>query len=295
MIRYKFIFLFMEGFKNFWRHKLTAVTAVVSIFLSLLSIGFLIILYQNSSTLVDYLRSKYKIEVFYDIMLTNEQAITLTEQIRKIEGIQSATLINKEDALQIFKDQFDEDLYEMLGYNPLPYSCVVNVVKGDMLPFPLEPIIKNIQESAGVDEVVYQGRLIEKIENFFQQILKVLAIAAVIILFITVIIISNTIKLSVYAKRDLIRTLKLIGATNTFVKLPFMIEGIIQSLIGSMLAITVLYGGIRVGNLYLGRFTTIVIDPAFLYLLGLVLVGIIITSAGGYRATRRYIRREKLY
>ncbi len=62
-----------------------------------------------------------------------------------------------------------------------------------------------------------------------------------------------------------------------------------------MLAITVLYGGIRVGNLYLGRFTTIVIDPAFLYLLGLVLVGIIITSAGGYRATRRYIRREKLY
>jgi cell division transport system permease protein len=285
----------MEGFKNFWRHKLTAVTAVVSIFLSLLSIGFLIILYQNSSTLVDYLRSKYKIEVFYDIMLTNEQAIALTEQIRKIEGIQSATLINKEDALQIFKDQFDEDLYEMLGYNPLPYSCVVNVVKGDMRPFPLEPIIKNIQKSAGVDEVVYQGRLIEKIENFFQQILKVLAIAAVIILFITVIIISNTIKLSVYAKRDLIRTLKLIGATNTFVKLPFMIEGIIQSLIGSMLAITVLYGGIRVGNLYLGRFTTIVIDPAFLYLLGLVLVGIIITSAGGYRATRRYIRREKLY
>ncbi|MEE9573591.1 MAG: hypothetical protein V3W20_11120, partial [Candidatus Neomarinimicrobiota bacterium] len=96
MIRYKFIFLFMEGFKNFWRHKLTAVTAVVSIFLSLLSIGFLIILYQNSGILMDYLRSKYKIEVFYDIVLTNEEAIVLTEQIREIEGIQSATLINKE-------------------------------------------------------------------------------------------------------------------------------------------------------------------------------------------------------
>ena len=145
MIRYKFIFLFAEGFKSFWRHKLTAVTAVISIFLSLLSIGFLIVMYQNSGILMDYLRSKYKIEVFYDIVLTNEEAIALTEQIRKIEGIQSATLINKEDALQIYKDQFDEDLYEMLGYNPLPFSCVVNVVRGDMSPFLLEPIINKIQ------------------------------------------------------------------------------------------------------------------------------------------------------
>jgi cell division transport system permease protein len=172
---------------------------------------------------------------------------------------------------------------------------VVNVVRGDMSPFSLEPIINKIQESAGVDEVVYQGRLIEKIENFFQRFLKVLAIAAVIILFITVIIISNTIKLSVYAKRDLIRALKLIGATNTFVKLPFMIEAIIQSLIGSVLAILVLYAGIRAGNIYLERFTTFEVDPALLYLLGLILIGIIITSMGGYRATRRYIRKEKLY
>jgi cell division transport system permease protein len=285
----------MEGFKSFWRHKLTAVTAVVSIFLSLLSIGILIILYQNSYALTEYLRSKYKIEVFYDITLTDEQAIALTEQIRGIEGIRSATLINKEDALQIYKDQFDEDLYDMLGYNPLPYSCVINVVSGDMLPFSIEPIINKIRESTGVDEVVHQGRLIEKIENYFQKILKVLAITALIILFITIIIISNTIKLSVYAKRDLIRTLKLIGATNTFVKLPFMIEAIIQSLIGSILAITVLYATIRAGNIYLERFTSFVVDPALLYLLCLILVGIIITSMGGHRATRRYIRREKLY
>jgi cell division transport system permease protein len=123
----KFLYLLTEGFKNIWRHKMTTLTAIFSLFISLYIVGLLAVSGNNTNKILQYLRSKYKIEVFFKQDVSNEQAVGLIHNIKKIKGIRNATIIEKEDAVRIFKDQFGEDITDLLGYNPLPVSAVINL------------------------------------------------------------------------------------------------------------------------------------------------------------------------
>ena len=114
--------------------------------------------------ILQYLRSKYKIEVFFSEDLTNEEAIGVIHKIKKLKGVKTATLIDKEDALRIFKDQFGESIIDLLGYNPLPASSVVNVERNIRSPLRIEPIIKEIKSLSYVEEINYQGNLIKKMK-----------------------------------------------------------------------------------------------------------------------------------
>ena len=165
----KLFYLIIEGIKNTWRHKTSALTAIFSLFILLYIIGLASILEQNAFKVMQYLRSKYKIEVFFNEDLTNEEAIGLIHKIKKIKGVKNATLITKEDAIRIFKDQFGEDIIDLLGYNPLPASSVVNVDRNMRDLLKIDPIIKEIKSIEFVDEINYQGNLIRKIERTFNR------------------------------------------------------------------------------------------------------------------------------
>ena len=123
----KIFYLLHEGIRNLWRHKLTAVTAIGSVFFSLLIIGTFIVVHQNSHQLIDYIRSKYKIEVFFEDYVTSDNAQLIVDQIKELDGVQSITLVTKDDALKIYQDQFNENLIDILGYNPLPNSAIINI------------------------------------------------------------------------------------------------------------------------------------------------------------------------
>ena len=105
----KFYYLITEGMKNVWRHKMTAFTAIMSLFISLFIVGLLATAGDNTHKVLQYLRSKYKIEVFFKQDVSNEEAVGLIHQIKKIKGVRTATIIEKEDAVRIFKDQFGGD------------------------------------------------------------------------------------------------------------------------------------------------------------------------------------------
>ena len=165
----KFLFLLGEGLKNLWRHKLTVFTAVFSVFLSLSTIGVLFIAEQNTYKLIEYMRTKYKIEVFFKDTVTNEQAIQYVQEIRMIPDVYTTTLITKEEALKVYKSQFGDDLTEFLDYNPLPISCVVNVKRKYDGYLIITPIIERIKKIEGVDTVNHQGRLISRIEGFYER------------------------------------------------------------------------------------------------------------------------------
>ena len=207
----KISFLFIEGFRNLWRHKLTASTSIFSVFLTLFLIGILIIVGQNSHYPIEYFRSKYKIEVFFNNNTLDEQEKNIIEEIRGFPEVRSVTLITKKDAVRIFRNQFGEDVVIMLGYNPLPGSAVVNINKGGFEKVNLDPLIKKIQALNGVDVVRYQGRLISRLENFYQMMINLLKISSGVILLISIVVISNTIKLTIYTRRELIKTLQLLG------------------------------------------------------------------------------------
>ena len=227
----KLFYLMIEGIKNAWRHKASALTAIFSLFILLYIIGLVSIVEQNAFKVMQYLRSKYKIEVFFNEDISNEEAIGLIHKIKKINGVRNATLITKEDAIRIFKDQFGEDIIDLLGYNPLPASSVVNVERNMRDQLKINPIIKEIRSIEFVEEINYQGNLIRKIERIFKKIINYLPYFLGSVVLIIGLIIYNLIKVSIYSRRETIKSLQLIGATRLFVRLPFIFEGILISVI----------------------------------------------------------------
>ena len=288
----KFLYLLTEGVKNTWRHKMTAFTAIFSLFIALYIVGLLATAGNNTHKVLHYLRSKYKIEVFFKQDVSNEEAVGLIHRIKKIKGVRTATIIEKEDAMRIFKDQFGENITDILGYNPLPVSAVVNVDRTRRNPLRVEPIIKEIRTIDRVEEIRYQGNLINKIEMNYKRVSDRFPYFSGIIIFIAVLIIYNTIKLSVYSRRDLIRSLQLIGATRLFVKLPFIIEGIFIGLISVILVFPALMGTVKGVNYMVSNFTSMNIKLTFdtsvwSWLFALVVV---ITLIGSYRAASSFLK-----
>ena len=288
----KFFYLIIEGIKNTWRHKVTAFTAIFSLFILLYIIGIINIAEKNSFKALQYLRSKYKIEVFFSEDLTNEQAIGVIHKIKKINGVKTATLIDKEDAVRIFKDQFGESIIDLLGYNPLPASSVVNVDRNIRRSIKIEPIIKEIRAIPYVDEINYQGNLIKKIEGIYKKIADYIPYLLGVVIFIIGIIIYNMIKVSIYSRRETVKSLQLIGATKLFIKLPFIFEGILISVISvSLVFPTLILTSVGL-NYLISNYTVyslnLNVDP-FLFLWLLILVTLI-SILSSYRAVSIFLK-----
>ena len=287
----KIIFLFSEGLKNLWRHKLTAFTAIFSTFLTLIVAGSLIIASENTNKVIEYLRDKYKIEVFFKKDVSDKRLGEIIKEFKLIRGVRSITIITKEDAEKIFKSQFGEDILEILGYNPLPASCVLNVVKKQANRLNIRPIIDQLRKFPEVDEVSYQGRLISRIESYYEKFVKLMTGLLILVLVVSVFIISNTVRLTIYAKKELIQSLQLIGATNVFVKAPFIIEGVFHGLIGAVLASLLLIGGLNFGSKIIYSVAEIQLEYNSLFLVSVLgLIGILISFIGSSRAISRFLK-----
>jgi len=288
----KFLYLFNEGLKNIWRHKMTALTAIFSLFISLYIVGILATAGNNTHKILHYLRSKYKIEVFFKQDISNEQAVGLIHKIKKIDGVRTATIIEKEDAIRIFKDQFGENIVELLGYNPLPVSAVVNVDRSRRNPLLVEPIIKEIRSISNIEEIRYQGNLINKIERNYKRIIDRLPYLSGIIVLIAILVIYNTIKLSVYSRGDLIETLQLVGASRMFIKLPFIIEGIMIGFISAIMVFPALYLSVEALNYLVRNFSSLSMKISFdpFVLMWMFLVVIFISLLGSYRAAASFLK-----
>ena len=287
----KIIFLFSEGLKNLWRHKLTAFTAIFSTFLTLIVAGSLIIASENTNKVIEYLRDKYKIEVFFKKDVSDKRLGEIIKEFKMIRGVRSITIITKGDAEKIFKSQFGEDILEILGYNPLPASCVLNVVKKQANRLNIRPIIDKLRKFPEVDEVSYQGRLISRIESYYEKFVKLMSGLLILVLVVSVFIISNTVRLTIYAKKELIQSLQLIGATNVFVKAPFIIEGVFHGLIGAVLASLLLISGLNFGSKIIYSVAEIQLEYNALSLVSLLgLIGILISFIGSSRAISRFLK-----
>ena len=287
----KLAFLLSEGVKNLWRHKLTSFSSIFSIFLTLIISGSLIIVSQNTSKVIEYLRDKYKIEVFFKNEITFEKVEEVVSNINKINGVSSTTVISKDDAEKIFKSQFGEDIMKIIGYNPLPISCVVNIVKDDTKTINIASIINKLKSFQEIDEINYQGRIISRIEGYYQLFVRLMTSILIIVFFISIFTISNTIRLTIYAKEKLIESLQLIGATRSFVKAPFIIEGILIGFIGSALSSLLLIGLLEFSYDLIYTYLSFEIEYDIkLLILTLCSLSIIISFIGSSRATARFLK-----
>ena len=287
----KITFLLSEGLKNLWRHKLTAFTSIFSIFLTLTVAGSLLIVSDNTERIIEYLRDKYKIEVFFKQNISDKRIQEISKEFKSIRGVRSTTVITKTDAKKIFKSQFGEDILNLVGYNPLPASCVINLVKEQKNKLNIRPIVDRIRKFSEVDEVNYQGRLINRIETAYQSFVKVSVVLLIIILVVSVLIISNTVRLTIYAKKELIKSFQLVGATRSFIKTPFILEGVFHGLIGAFIASLLLYDTLEFSSGFILSLTGLIIDFSFFNLLFLLSsLGIVISFLGSSRAISQFLK-----
>jgi len=288
----KLLYLISEGFKNVWRHKMTTFTAVFSLFLALYFVGLLAVAGENTKSILQYLRSKYKIEVFFKQDVEFLSAKSISASILKIKGVRSSTVISKDDAVRIFKDQFGEDILAILGYNPLPISAVVNLKRKSDQLLDASPIVNEIKILDGVEQVRYQGHLIKKIERTYAKIMKYFPFTAMVFILVAVLVIYNTVKLSIFARKELINSLKLIGATKLFIQMPFIFEGLIDGFMASLIASPLILVTINGVNYMMNNFTSwniqLSIEP--ILFLWLTLLSGIISVIGSYRAVLGIMR-----
>ena len=282
----KFLYLISEGLKNVWRHKMTTFTAVFSLFLALYFVGLLATAGENTKSILQYLRSKYKIEVFFKQNIDLKVAKEVSDLILEIKGVRSSTVINKDDAVRIFKDQFGEDILSILGYNPLPVSAVVNLKRNSEEVLDATPIVNKIKKMNGVEEVRYQGHLIKKIERTYARVMKIFPWVALVFISVAILVIYNTVKLSIFSRKDLINSLKLIGATRLFIQMPFIFEGLIDGIIATIVSVPLIIGTINGANYVINNFTSwnVELTIAPVLFLWLTLLSGIISVLGSYRA-----------
>ena len=285
----RFLYLVSEGIRSLWRTKTTALASISAIGIAASFVVFSAVVGENISGIIQIARGQYEFQIFFSKDVDNIRAAELVDQIGAIEGIKSASLITKEEAADIFHREFGENIFDLLEENPLPPGSVLKLQEPKDGRIDVNPIIKQIELVEGVDEVRYQGRLISLIERYYEGFFAAVTALAAAILFGTVILISNTIRLSIYARQDLIRILKLVGATDRFVRFPFMIEGILEGFFGSLLAAAVSYGFVEGSNYFLSLFTQYRLVWQFQIVALLVGVIVFFSFVGSMRAVRKFL------
>ena len=230
----QFAFLIAEGFKSFYRNKLASFLCVITIFINFSILGSLFVVGYNTNSLVDFFRSKYSFEIFLQNDVDQDVYTDFIDELSKNNIIASTELIDKEKSAAIFKEEFGEDVVEMLGYNPLPLSIKVFINEDSFEFDQVDLLIESINTYDFVDEIEYRGRYIDDIEDRINLAIFLFLVFVIAIIFLSYQIISNTVNLSMTNRRDFIDILKYNGASGIFIKIPFYIESILYSVFGSI-------------------------------------------------------------
>jgi len=290
-----------QGFSGLWRNRVMTLVAIGSVTAVLLVLGLSLLTIININSLADYIESSVEIKAFLEEELDSSQVQTIGERIARVQGVKEIDFETKEMALQKYREQLGDDGSLLEGLegenNPFPSSYIVKVED----PNTIGSIADEIAVFKGVEEVQYGKDVVERLLASTNLIRVVGTVLICILAFISVFIISNTIKMTVVARRKEIRIMKYIGATDSFIRFPFIIEGLMMGIIGAAFAsgmVAAIYnyfyksmhssfGGIFVMiSGYLAPYSQSLYDTS-LILLG---VGMVIGVAGSGISLRRFLK-----
>ncbi len=234
-------FLIKEGLAGFKRARLAVFITIVTITLSLGLLGMFGILVQNLADIYQRIYSKIHLDIFFDPSLNQSQISALKNEIQNIDAIQTITYVSSQDALKNFEESFGREIFTILEDNPLPPSFKVVLKSGYTEIKTINTVVSQIESFKAIDEVVYEEKIISLVNKYFLVGVIIAASIGATIFVISTLLIFNTIRLTIHARRTVIEIMRLVGATNSFIKGPFIIEGLVQGLIGSLLAMALLW------------------------------------------------------
>ncbi len=266
--------------------------------LVLLMLGLLAMVVLQARQLSDYVKENIGIRIYMKEGTKEADIIQLQKMLDAEPYVKSTKYVPPEEAAKELTESLGEDFIDFLGYNPLPPSIDLRIRAGWATVDSLNMIEASIVKDSNVKEVFYQKSLVQVINRNVRTISIVLLGFSVLLTVIAVVLIHNTIRLSVYSRRFLIRTMKLVGATQSFIRRPFLWRGILQGIWGAILAILLL-----IAILYFSQEQLPELVSLFdLELLGIlfafvVLMGVIISWFSTFFAVRKFLRmnEDQLY
>ncbi len=218
------------------------ITLVISVSLVLFLLGILGLVLINAKALSDYFRESLSFSVMLDDDAREADIRMLQKDLDAKSYVKSTEYISKDQAAIKMREELGEDFISFLGDNPLPPSIDVYLYAGYTSPDSVAIIEKYILEYPFVKEVLYQESLLILINENVKKITVFLLVISSFLFLIAVTIINNTIRLSIYSKRFLIRTMQLVGATRAFIRKPFVIRSIYHGVLAALIAMTLLMG-----------------------------------------------------
>ena len=285
----KLIFLLAESFRALFRAKLPAAISSITIAITLVIFSLAYFSYVNLLGYSYKFKSKYRIEVFFQSDLNTDEARDLFNTILISDGIEQGEFINKEKAADLFKLYFHEDIIDIIGENPLPMGGRYDINVDYRNSEQMSSMVRDIRRLAGVDVASFQHGVISRVDSIVENILWVSMVLGVIIFIISLILISNTIRLIIYARQEAIETMHLLGATNSFIRFPFVAEGIIQGLIGAGFSLLILYLLRSLQSYLLEPLVRLpLVEPANLITFNIIF-GLMLALIGSYRGISKYL------
>jgi len=275
------------------------ITSTVSISLVLFLIGLMGLLILNSQKISNYVKENIGFTVMLEKNAKEADIIKLKKRLEASAYVKSTKFISKEDAAKEYQKELGQDFVGFIGSNPLPSSIDVKLHADYSNIDSLSVIEKKLSKYDDIImEVSYQKDLISKVNYNVKRISIVIFILSFLLFVISWTLINNTIRLSVYSKRFIIKTMHLVGATNNFIRQPFLNASSLTGIIGSIIAISALAAIIHfVDNEFDGAVNFTQIDVLAILFAFLMLLGIIITRISAYFAVNKYInlKSDELY
>jgi len=279
-----------ESISGFQRAKLSTFISIITISIALLLLGIFVIVTLHTSRLIESLRSKVEMEAFLEEPLGRRELADLEKRVAAIEGIERVEFISKERAAQIFKQEFGEDISAVLDFNPLPPSFKIYLKNGYQTADRAEQIYTQLTATRGIHTVKYWKELLETLDRRTSTFYDVTLGLGIVIGLSAIFLVSNTIRLAIYAKRKLIRTMELVGATAAFIRLPFLLEGIIQGFFGGCFASGIFYLLMEYSSRLLSREFSEFIHMDTIFYLFVIAGGTVLGLIGSCISVIRFIR-----
>ncbi|MCH5299762.1 MAG: ABC transporter permease [Ruminococcus sp.] len=289
-----FGYLIKEGVKNVWNNRIMSIASICVLISCLVLTGSAVLLSMNVARVVESVGDSNETTVFLKDDVSNVEAAYIGRDLEKLSNIATVEFYSKEDAFKEYEDVLGEEIFANLqgDDNPLPDAYHISMV--DLSEY--EQTVSQIISIDGVDSVRNIGEIAERLTSINNLVTTVSLWVVLALTIISLFIISNTIRMTMYSRRFEISIMKSVGATNSFVRIPFVIEGMLMGLISAVLSTVLLYflyNGIMEVITNIIPMTSIPIQNVIAIVAGAFVVsGMLIGALGGFISIRKYLKKE---
>lgn len=286
-----------DGFKSVGRNLSLSIASISCITITLLIISIALIASSNVENMTKLIREDFTIVAFIKLDTKDEDIKTIKKEIESYDNIESVTYQTKKEVANEMKDT-SSDLAGIIDSwsddtNPLYNTFLIKVKNTDQIT----KTAKKIESLDSIEKINYLQGMVESLMTVFKFIEKAMIVAMIALLLVTLFLINNTIKITIFSRKREIEIMRLVGASNMSIKQPFVIEGLCLGFLGSVIPVLVTIYGYSVlykhfnGQLFSPFFKLVPAEP-FMYYIALILMGlgIVIGMFGSYKAVRKYLK-----